>query len=46
MNYDFGCSGGGLVILSLNCPLGRALIMHAEVYCSFDSFPISFMLIF
>lgn len=29
-----------LAILLLNCPSNRAPIVHAEVYCNFDSFPI------
>lgn len=34
MYCDFGCSGGGLAILLLNCPSNRAPIVHAEVYCN------------
>jgi len=28
------------MILSLKCPSDRALIVHAELYCNFDSFSI------
>lgn len=40
MYCDFGCSGGGLAILLLNCPSNRAPIVHAEVYCNIVFFPI------
>jgi hypothetical protein len=36
--YDFGYSGGGLVILLLNRPPNRAPIVHEEVYYNIDFF--------
>jgi len=39
MYYDFGCGGGGLAILLLNCPSNRAPIVRAEVYCNIEFFP-------